>query len=165
MELLNRFNGEIPVSFENEKIFINFDQNLLQLSMKKQPYGVILSAGEFQTAFSTSEWHYLSIGKTLFRIPGAKADMLTSLLNLLTEKPTLYIRDQDLPQFLGQDLEAVETYTQLSTTGFELDDYSLETPKFHLYLDLPQEDLISCQVKCYYLQKRPGISALRPDQM
>ena len=153
MELLNRFNGEIPVSFENEKIFINFDQNLLQLSMKKQPYGVILSAGEFQTAFSTSEWHYLSIGKTLFRIPGAKADMLTSLLNLLTEKPTLYIRDQDLPQFLGQTSKQLETYTQLSTTGFELDDYSLETPKFHLYLDLPQEDLISCQVKCYYSRK------------
>ena len=53
MELLNRFNGEIPVGFENEKIFINLDQNLLQLSMKKQPYGVILSAGEFQVAFST----------------------------------------------------------------------------------------------------------------
>ena len=153
MELLNRFNGEIPVGFENEKIFINLDQNLLQLSMKKQPYGVILSAGEFQTAFSTGEWHYLSIGKTLFRIPGAKADMLTSLLNLLTEKPTLYIRDQDLPQFLGQTSKQLETYTQLSTTGFKLDDYSLETPEFRLYLDLPQEDLISCQVKCYYSRK------------
>ena len=79
--------------------------------------------------------------------------MLTSLLNLLTEKPTLYIRDQDLPQFLGQTSKQLETYTQLSTTGFELDDYSLETLEFRLYLDLPQEDLISCQVKCYYSRK------------
>ena len=153
MELLNRCNGQLSVWFENNRTMVNLDQNLLQLSMEKQPYGVLLKAGDFQTAFSTSEWSYLRMADTIFRIPGQNAGMLLPLLDLLSEKQKLYIRDQDLPQFLGQTTKQLEAYTQLSTTGFELDDYCMETPVFRIYLDLPQEDLISCQVKCYYTRK------------
>lgn len=47
-------------------------------------------------------------------------------------------------------LPAIEDQTEIQTTGFALDEYRPEIPKVSIYLDISQDEIISCQVKCRY---------------
>lgn len=43
-------------------------------------------------------------------------------------------------------LPAIEDQTEIQTTGFALDEYRPEIPKVSIYLDISQDEIISCQV-------------------
>lgn len=60
-------------------------------------------------------------------------------------------------------LPAIEDQTEIQTTGFALDEYRPEIPKVSIYLDISQDEIISCQVKCRY--DRSGKEYLLYDEV
>lgn len=121
-----------------------------QLMMDRQPYGMLLKTSDFSLLARTEEWIYFQSEKTVSRIKRMQGRKTEEALSLLSGKNELYIRNNELPMFFGQLLPVLENQTEIVTSGFELDEYRPEKPGISIYLDIIQNEIISCQVKCRY---------------
>lgn len=65
-------------------------------------------------------------------------------------KSPLMISEEDMPKFTKMMYPLLREYTNLETVSYEPEIYILESPTYELYLDAPQNDLITCNVKTVY---------------
>lgn len=62
----------------------------------------------------------------------------------------LFISQKDLPKFSKYIYPIISTKTLLTNDGFDPYDYIIDKPEFQLYLDLPQKDMITGELKAVY---------------
>ena len=132
------------------QVKVDFNGQGPQLMMDRQPYGMLLKVGDFLIIAKTEEWIYFLSDKTLGRMKKMHDGRSDEALELLSGKRELYIGSSELPMFFGQLLTKLEEQTEIVTKGFELDEYRPEKPGVSIYLDIIQNEIISCQVKCRY---------------
>lgn len=63
---------------------------------------------------------------------------------------SVFIAEEDLPRFSKYIYPILSTKTLISNTDFDPYDYTIARPTFELFLDLPQKDMITCEVKSVY---------------
>lgn len=74
-----------------------------------------------------------------------------SIYNLLLQNhQQMFIYEDDLPKFSKYIYPVISTKTKLITDAFDPYDYTIPTPTFEIYLDLPQDNTISCEIKAVY---------------
>lgn len=78
-------------------------------------------------------------------------DFIECLLKLAGSKA--FIHKADISAFCRELLPALENFFQCSYDNFSKEDYGVEEVSFEIYLDAPQEDMVSCQVKAVYGEK------------
>ena len=142
--------GEIPCYVGDDQVRIRLDGAGPEISMERQPYGMLLKTESFFILAKTEDWIYFQTGDRVSRTRNQQGGRLGEILELLSGKSEFYIRNKELPLFFGQVLPAIEDQTEIQTTGFALDEYRLEIPKVSIYLDISQDEIISCQIKCGY---------------
>lgn len=142
--------GEIPCYVGDDQVRIRLDGAGPEISMERQPYGMLLKTESFFILAKTEDWIYFQTGDRVSRTRNQQGGRLGEILELLSGKSEFYIRNKELPLFFGQVLPAIEDQTEIQTTGFALDEYRPEIPKVSIYLDISQDEIISCQVKCRY---------------
>lgn len=142
--------GEIPCYVGDDQVRIRLDGAGPEISMERQPYGMLLKTENFFILAKTEDWIYFQTGDRVSRTRNQQGGRLGEILELLSGKSEFYIRNKELPLFFGQMLPAIEDQTEIQTTGFALDEYRPEIPKVSIYLDISQDEIISCQVKCRY---------------
>ena len=137
--------GEIPCYVGDDQVKIRLDGAGPEISMERQPYGMLLKTENFFILAKTEDWIYFQTGDRVSRTRNQQGGRLGEILELLSGKSEFYIRNKELPLFFGQMLPAIEDQTEIQTTGFALDEYRPEIPKVSIYLDISQDEIISCQ--------------------
>ena len=140
----------IPFNYEDNSVVFLPDLNDPGITLTKQNFGAILGAPDSRRIFSTQDWIYFLCQSQIGRLHKAENETAEQLLEILSNKPELYIRQSELPSVFSQLLPDLEKQTVIRYQGLSPDDYRPEIPKFQIYLDLPQSDLVSCQVHCIY---------------
>ncbi len=135
---------------ENTQVEVELDGPGPQVTMDRQPYGMLLKTENFRIIARTEEWIYFMTDRRVRRIRKLKNHKTETALELLAGKSELYIGNNELPVFFGQLLPLFEEQTEIVTSGFELDEYRPEKPEVSIYLDIIQNEIITCQVKCRY---------------
>ena len=74
---------------------------------------------------------------------------LLRYLSQVNEKPE-FISEEDLPKFSKYVYPVISKTTLVKNDGFDPYDYVIEKPSFELYLDSPQKDAITCEIKAIY---------------
>lgn len=137
--------GEIPCYVGDDQVRIRLDGAGPEISMERQPYGMLLKTESFFILAKTEDWIYFQTGDRVSRTRNQQGGRLGEILELLSGKSEFYIRNKELPLFFGQVLPAIEDQTEIQTTGFALDEYRPEIPKVSIYLDISQDEIISCR--------------------
>ncbi len=75
----------------------------------------------------------------------------------------LYIQREDLPVFCRDILPELEKYYICTRESFSEEDYQLTPVTFEIFLDAPQEDMISCRVIAVYGEKRYNVYGSKED--
>lgn len=140
----------IPFNYENDSVVFLPDLNDPGITMTKQNFGALLDASGSRLVFTTQDWIYFLCKKQIGRLHKAENETTVQLLEIMSNKPELYIRQSELPAVFSHLLPDLEKQAPIHYQGLAPEDYRPEIPKFQIYLDLPQNDLVSCQVHCIY---------------
>lgn len=140
----------VPMELNGSKTVFWPDEQTMGISLKKQENGALFQSNGLKFLFSTGNWLYFQNQFLLSRLKNQPGSPTAELLELLCSKQELYIRDAELPALFGQLLPDLEKQSTITYDGLTPDLYRPEIPAFRLYLDLPQNDLVSCQVRCFY---------------
>ncbi len=62
----------------------------------------------------------------------------------------IYIQSEDIPEFCREFLPMLEEKFQCSKKNFDASKFVIDPAKFQIYLDMPQDDYISCRVQVIY---------------
>ncbi len=135
--------------YNDKSVIFNPDLNDFGITLEKQEFGAMLSA-KSQLIISTTDWIYFLHQDQIGRVHTDNQGSTAQLLELLSDNSELYIRQTEVPAIINQVLPDLEKQLPVCYQGLVPEDYRPEIPKFQLYLDLPQDNMVSCQVHCIY---------------
>lgn len=61
-----------------------------------------------------------------------------------------FIETKDVPAFCQDFLPVLKEFYRCKTENFQPEDYGMAEPTFHIYLDAPQENMITCKPMVHY---------------
>ena len=145
------------------------------LHMQKEAYGASLMLPDQTLLGCGSSYMYLRDGSRILRLSADQWESRTALAAIGGSGEDVYIREKDLPAvleaLLPETLPAEPVQPEAGTggkflpgpagaanpwvTGMDLTEYIPETPRIQIYLDLPQDDMVACNVKARY-ERHPG---------
>ena len=144
----------VPMELNGVKTVFWPDVQPLGISMEKLAQGALFQSNGLKLLFSSGNWLYFQNKFIIGRLSAQPGSPTANLLELLSAKKELYISEHELPAVFSQLLPDLEKQSSISYNGLSPDLYRPEIPSFRLYLDLPQDDLVSCQVRCFYSRQK-----------
>lgn len=88
--------------------------------------------------------------RKIYRVPREKkSQTLFQLLREAKAQP-MFVSEEDLPKFSKYVYPILSTKTQFTSNNYDPYDYTIEPPTFEIYLDYPQENTITAQLKAVY---------------
>lgn len=124
----------------------------IDLHIDKAPSGITFEASAF-TMFEGYSYIYFERKRKLHMIPRVDAEPVIPFLKFLSARRTeneLFISEKDLPVFSTGLLPVIEEYFNVGIDGFEPAKYSPDIPKFRLYIDMPEDNRITCDIQALY---------------
>ena len=144
----------IPMELGGIKAVFQSDVQTLGIFLEKQEHGALFKSNGLKLLCSSGNWLYFQNQSFIGRIKAQAGSPAAGLLELLSSKKELYIRETELSSVFSQLLPDLEKQASVTYRGLTPDLYRPEIPSFRLYLDLPQNDLVSCQVRCFYSRQK-----------
>ena len=111
-------------------------------------------------------FYILSQDKTkLHRIPADHSKNFSHFLEFISSigGKSIYINSEDVRPFITSIRPLSAKLGELKSSGFELADYLPPTPEFSFYLDLPQDNMITCEAYASYGNNRYSIFKITED--
>lgn len=141
---LSTFMGEIPSKLINGLPEIH-------TSIKKAEKGYTFSGKSYHFGKGYKNLYFLNDDDfKVYQVPLNKNTFpVFNFLAKNRDKP-LFIAEEDLPKFSKYIFPVISTNTLIENDGFDPYDYAIATPEFEIYLDAPQKDMITCEVKAVY---------------
>lgn len=100
---------------------------------------------------SGAKYLYIGTGGVLYRCSPAFSEGMRELSTAFQAVGySLFIADRDMPDFCGSVLPIVGRYTELTGCTELLDPYLPDDPELEIYLDAPEEGVITARVLCCY---------------
>lgn len=139
--------------YPTERILqISYDMPELKLTIEGFDDGVIFDLSDFTAIegyeniffFDNSRAHMIRLDDLNDAIPFIR---FNSKRVLESEK---FIANNDIPTFVSTMLPILEKYFRLSFKNFEPDKYAPLMPEFRIYLDMPDENTITCDFQAIY---------------
>lgn len=95
----------------------------------------------------------------IYRIDREKLEQAQDVLVCLENLPDgkAYIQKADAAIFCRELLPVLERYFRCSYEEFSKENYGVEEASFEIYLDAPQKDFVTCQVKAVYGEKKYNV--------
>ena len=146
-------NGVYLLSDEKKNIFYDEQFYSPKIKVAKLTYGATVRAERYHILCESLEYSYVLSGDTIYRMK--KPDMaVQKILELCQSKKELFISDKDLPAVTRDVLSNLKDAAVITYTGMDLDKYLPPKPTIALYLDSPQENMITCDVAAIYGEKK-----------
>ncbi|WP_022778214.1 DEAD/DEAH box helicase [Butyrivibrio sp. AE3009] len=124
----------------------------IDLHIDKTPGGITFEASSF-TMFEGYSYLYFERRRKLHMIPRVDAEPVIPFLRFLSARRTeneLFISEKDLPVFSTGLLPVIEEYFNVGSDGFEASMYTPDIPKFRLYIDMPDDFTVTCDLQALY---------------
>ena len=146
-------NGVYLLSDEKKNIFYDEQFYSPKIKVAKLTYGATVRAERYHILCESLEYSYVLSGDTIYRMK--KPDMaVQKILELCQSKKELFISDKDLPAVARDVLSNLKDAAVITYTGMDPDKYLPPKPTIALYLDSPQENMITCDVAAIYGEKK-----------
>lgn len=119
--------------------------------IQKKKGGYVFQGAQIIYASGNRYFYILSeMDSTIYKTPATKN--LGMVLNLLyhAHGEEVFIAERDLPKFSKYLYPILSTNILVDNLDFDPYDYVIEPPKFEIYLDSPQNDVITCEIKAIY---------------
>lgn len=146
-------NGVYLLSDEKKNIFYDEQFYSPKIKVAKLTYGATVRAERYHILCESLEYSYVLSGDTIYRMK--KPEMaVQKILELCQSKKELFISDKDLPAVTRDVLSNLKDAASITYTGMDLDKYLPPKPTIALYLDSPQENMITCDVAAIYGEKK-----------
>lgn len=146
-------NGVYLLSDEKKNIFYDEQFYSPKIKVAKLTYGATVRAERYHILCESLEYSYVLSGDTIYRMK--KPEMaVQKILELCQSKKELFISDKDLPAVTRDVLSNLKDAAVITYTGMDLDKYLPPKPTIALYLDSPQENMITCDVAAIYGEKK-----------
>ncbi len=124
----------------------------IDLHVEKNKNGINFEASAF-TMFEGYSYIYFERRRKLHMVPRPDCEAVLPFLNFLSGRRTeneLFVAEKDLTLFSTGLLPVIEEYFNVSYDGFEASKYSPDEPAFRLYLDMPDDETITCDIVAVY---------------
>lgn len=135
---------------ERTRVVFTPETRELPLQMTKLEFGATLRMESVEKIAETLDYLYWREEKRIYRLSLAKNDTISRMFDLLQKKDELFIGDRDLPAVCREVLPELTSVMAISYEGMEPTAYLPEKPVFEMYLDYPQENMISCRAYARY---------------
>ena len=146
-------NGVYLLSDEKKNIFYDEQFYSPKIKVAKLTYGATVRAERYHILCESLEYSYVLSGDTIYRMK--KPEMaVQKILELCQSKKELFISDKDLPAVTRDVLSNLKDAAVITSTGMDPDKYLPPKPTIALYLDSPQENMITCDVAAIYGEKK-----------
>lgn len=146
-------NGVYLLSDEKKNIFYDEQFYSPKIKVTKLTYGATVSAERYHILCESLEYSYVLSGDTIYRMK--KPEMaVQKILELCQSKKELFISDKDLPAVTRDVLSNLKDAAEIIYTGMDPAKYLPPKPTIALYLDSPQENMITCDVAAIYGEKK-----------
>lgn len=146
-------NGVCLLSDEKKNIFYDEQFYSPKIKVTKLTYGATVSAERYHILCESLEYSYVLSGDTIYRMK--KPEMaVQKILELCQSKKELFISDKDLPAVTRDVLSNLKDAAEINYTGMDPAKYLPPKPTIALYLDSPQENMITCDVVAIYGEKK-----------
>lgn len=146
-------NGVYLLSDEKKNIFYDEQFYSPKIKVAKLTYGATVRAEQYHILCESLEYSYVLSGDTIYRMK--KPEMaVQKILELCQSKKELFISDKDLPAVTRDVLSNLKDTAVITYTGMDPDKYLPPKPTIALYLDSPQENMITCDVAAIYGEKK-----------
>lgn len=88
----------------------------------------------------------------IYRIPKSRMEDVQEFLDCMRELPgkKAFVEKEDMPAFFRQLLPALKGQFECEISDIREEDLGIVPVSFQFYLDLPQEDFVTCEVKAVY---------------
>lgn len=95
----------------------------------------------------------------VYRIMNEQLEEIREFLECMRKIPgrKAFIQKEDLPAFFRQLMPVLEKHFECRVSGIEESALGIVHPKFRFYLDLPQEDMVSCRAAAKYGEQEYSI--------
>ena len=146
-------NGVCLLSDEKRNIFYDEQFYSPKIKVTKLTYGATVSAERYHILCESLEYSYVLSGDTIYRMK--KPEMaVQKILELCQSKKELFISDKDLPAVTRDVLSNLKDVAEITYTGMDPAKYLPPKPTIALYIDSPQENMITCDVAAIYGEKK-----------
>ena len=107
---------------------------------------------------------YFRDGK-IYRIGNEELEEVRDFLECMRKIPgkRAFIQKEDLPAFFRQLMPVLRKHFECHVSGIEESALGIVQPKFRFYLDLPQEDMVSCRAVAGYGEREYSIFEHQKD--
>ena len=152
-------NGVYLLSDEKKNIFYDEQFYSPKIKVAKLTYGATVRAERYHILCESLEYSYVLSGDTIYRMK--KPEMaVQKILELCQSKKELFISDKDLPAVTRDVLSNLKDAAVITYTGMDPDKYLPPKPTIALYLDSPQENMITCDVAAIYGEKEYHVNGM-----
>ena len=134
------------------------------LELTGNEYGIWVKVDEPQY-YMGNQYCYCVVGNFIYR---QRRDEIRALEEFQacaaqTFGHSIYIRNEDVPLFCRELLPALEKHYVCTRKNFSEQDYNVQPVTFEIYLDAPQDDMISCRVIAVYGELRYNVYGDKED--
>lgn len=170
LKLTGRYIKEFFECLGNEPVFVNvfgMDGDMYQFAEGPIIQKVKITGGkdgidvkleESISYFSDGYSVYFNKGK-IYVQSNSDIEPVADFIECMENLPngTAFIEKSDVPAFCKNLLPSLEQYFDVVKSDFDEDIYGIITPEFKIYLDSPQENMITCTPKVCYGEKEFSI--------
>ncbi len=145
--------GVCLLSDEKRTLFYSEEMYNPKIEVTKLTYGATVSVERYTVLCESFAYSYVLSGDTIYRMK--KPDPAAAkVLELCQRKQELFISDKDLLAVTRDVLTNLQESAELSYVGMDPAKYLPPKPTLALYLDYPQENMITCDAAAVYGEKK-----------
>ena len=129
----------------------------IDLNIETDKSGITFEASRF-TMFEGHSNIYFERRHKLHVVESEVVEPVLPFLKFLSARRTeneLFVSNKDLTLFSTGLFPVIEEYFNVSYGGFTPSKYAPDTARFKLYIDMPQENTITCELKALYRENDP----------
>ncbi len=134
----------------------------IDLTIETDKNGITFESSSF-TMFEGHSEIYFERRHKLHMVESEIAEPVLPFLKFLSARRTeneLFVSNKDLTLFSTGLFPVIEEYFNVSYGGFTPSKYAPDMPKFRFYVDMPQENRITCEIKALYRENEPEETAV-----
>lgn len=138
-------------------LYLDPEMHKVGVSLAKAGGGFVMHVEDVSWA-EGANWIYIyeELNDTFSRLPYSRRIIELLEADFYSDEE-LYIAEEDMKQFAGILKNALSDTAEITASGFEIERYVPEKPVFRIYLDMPQDDLITGTLKAVYGEQEYNI--------
>lgn len=95
----------------------------------------------------------------IYKMRAEEQEPIADFLSCMAEIPErkVFIQKEDVPVFCKELLPTLEKFFVCRKENFQEEDYGVQQALFEIYLDMPQEDFVTCRILAKYGEKAHNV--------